>query len=78
MSHIAFDSDTFSPSVNTNGQCSDPAYYAAGNIRQLTPSKGRNAYFYTNDNPPNAVNISGMCWDQGGEVALNILKSLDG
>ncbi len=75
MSHIAFDSDTFSPSVNANGQCSDPAYYAAGNVRQLVPEKGRNAYFYTSDNPPNAVNISGMCWDQGGEVALNILES---
>jgi len=77
MSHIAFDEDTFSPSVDANGQCSDPAYYAAGNVRQLVPEKGRNAYFYTSDNPPNAVNISGMCWDQGAEVAEHMLKSLE-
>jgi len=76
LSHIAFDPDTFSPSVSARGQCSDPAYYAAGNVRQLVPDKGRNAYFYTSDNPPNAVNISGMCWDEGAIVAGNILKDL--
>ncbi len=74
MSHIEFDPNTFSPKVDANGQCSDPAYYAAGNIRQLAPDEGRNAYFYTPNNPPNAVNISGVCWDQGADVAAHIIK----
>lgn len=76
MSHIDFDVNTFSPKVNETGRCSDSAYYAAGNIRQLTANQGRNPYFYTSENPPNAVNISGQCWDQGAEVASHIINDL--
>lgn len=75
-SHIEFDGETFSPKVNDSGCCSDPSYYAAGNIRQLSASEGRNRYFYSAKNPPNAVNISGMCWDQGVQVAARIIKDL--
>ena len=32
MSHLELDSATGSPKVDSNGQCSDPAYYAAGNV----------------------------------------------
>ena len=76
MSHIDFDADTFSPMVNEKGCCSDPAYYAAGNVRQLPANEGRNHYFYTAKNPPNSVNISGQCWDQGVEVASHIINDL--
>lgn len=76
MSHIEFHEETLSPKVNTFGCCSDPAYYAAGNLRQLNATEGRNPYFYTADAPPNAVNISGKCWDQGAEVAQHIIDEL--
>lgn len=76
MSHLEFDSDTFSPVVDSAGRCSDPAYYAAGNVRQLASEKGRNSLFYKTGNAPNAVNISGRCWDEGTEVAGYILKDL--
>jgi len=32
MSHLELESATGSPKVDQNGQCSDPAYYAAGNV----------------------------------------------
>ena len=73
LSHLKFDPETFSPILNTFGCCSDPAYYAAGNVRQLAAEQGRNPYFYVAGNAPNAVNISGMCWDEGAEVATHIL-----
>ena len=78
MSHIEFNHETFSPNVNELGQCSDPAYYAAGNLRQLPSDEGRNPYFYTAERAPNAVNISGMCWDQGADVATQIIRDLKG
>lgn len=77
MSHIEFDPENFSPIINDKGRCSDPAYYVAGNVRQLPRDKGRNPYFYTADRVPNAVNISGICWDQGSEVAGHIINSLE-
>lgn len=76
MSHLEFDPDTFSPKINNSGCCSDPAYYAAGNVRQLAAEEGRNPYFYVAGSAPNAVNISGKCWDQGVEVASHIKNSL--
>jgi len=76
MSHIEFDTETFSPKVDKHGRCSDSAYFAAGNVRQLLPEEGRNAYFYPKGRAPNAVNISGMCWDQGVEVAKTIINDL--
>ena len=76
MCHIEFDHETFSPTVNQHGQCSDPAYYAAGNLRQLPAEEGRNPYYYPAGRAPNAVNISGACWDQGVEVATYIIRDL--
>lgn len=76
MSHIEFDPETFSPKVDKNGRCSDPAYYAAGNLRQLPAEEGRNPMYYAAGRAPNAVNVSGMCWDQGAEVAGHILIDL--
>ncbi len=76
MSHLEFDHNTFSPKINSYGCCSDSAYYAAGNVRQLTAEEGRNPYFYVAGSAPNAVNISGRCWDQGVEVASHIKNSL--
>ena len=32
MSHLALETDTGSPKVDPSGRCSDPAFYAAGNI----------------------------------------------
>ena len=76
MSHLEFDTDTFSPKVDSAGRCSDPAYFAAGNVRQLSSEEGRNPLFYSAGDAPNAVNISGKCWDEGADVARNILKDL--
>ncbi len=76
MSHLEFDPETFSPKVNQFGCCSDPVYYAAGNIRQLSPEEGRNPFFYVAGKAPNAVNISGLCWDEGAAVAVSIIKEL--
>jgi thioredoxin reductase len=75
MSHIVFDNN-FSPITDDLGRCSDPAYYVAGNIIQLSPADGRNPWFYTKKRTPNAVNISGICWDQGRQVARNIASDL--
>ena len=75
MSHLAID-ENFSPTINGLGQCSDPAYYAAGNIIQLEKEKGRNRMFYAKGNAPQAVNVSGLCWEHGREIANNILKSI--
>ena len=75
MSHLAID-ENFSPTVNASGQCSDPAYYAAGNLIQLDNEDGRNKLFYAKGNAPQAVNISGLCWEHGHDIANNIIKSL--
>lgn len=77
MSHLAFDNETYSPTVNESGQCSDPAYYAAGNVRQLSAEAGRNRIFYTAGTAPNAVNVSGACWDQGKDVATHIIDDFN-
>ena len=34
MSHLLLDHNTGSPAINDSGQCSDPTYYAAGNLLQ--------------------------------------------
>ncbi len=75
MSHLEFNPETFSPKVNESGCCSDPAYYAAGNVRQLPAEEGRNPYFYASGKAPNAVNVSGQCWEDGVEVATHIIKN---
>jgi thioredoxin reductase len=77
MSHLAVDPDTFSPKVDAAGRCSDPAYFAAGNLRQLPAEEGRNSLYYASGNAPPSVNVSGFCWDQGREVALHIIQQLD-
>ncbi|MCF6190349.1 MAG: NAD(P)/FAD-dependent oxidoreductase [Cocleimonas sp.] len=75
MSHLTID-ENFSPTVNALGQCSDPSYYAAGNLIQLSNEEGRNNIFYAKGNAPQAVNVSGLCWEHGRDIANNILKSL--
>ena len=77
MSHLAFDPKTYSPTVDQQGRCSDPAYYAAGNLRQLPAEEGRNPLYYAKGQAPQAVNVSGFCWDQGRDVAKNLLKDLE-
>ena len=76
MSHLEFDASTFSPIVNDQGCCSDSIYYAAGNVHQLNAEEGRNPFFYNAGHAPNAVNISGMCWNEGINVANNIMSDL--
>ena len=76
LSHLQFDADTLSPIVDSTGCCTDPAYYAAGNVHQLAPEIGRNKYFYAKGNAPNAVNISGLCWDNGRYIGEVIAKTL--
>jgi len=76
MSHLTFDLETYSPIVDELGRCSDPAYYAAGNLRQLPAEEGRNPMFYAKGQAPQAVNVAGFCWDQGQSVAKNLLKDL--
>lgn len=76
MSHLSFDHDTYSPKVDELGRCSDPAYYAAGNVRQLPAEAGRNKVFYAKGQAPQTVNVAGFCWEQGHNIAKNILKDL--
>jgi len=76
MSHLEFDPETYSPVVNEQGQCSDPAYYAAGNMRQLPAEEGRIKLYYAKGHAPQSVNVAGYCWDQGKSVAEQMLKDL--
>ncbi|MCF6268077.1 MAG: NAD(P)/FAD-dependent oxidoreductase, partial [Desulfuromusa sp.] len=68
MSHLELDYATGSPVVDPFGRCSDPVYYAAGNVLQYHPNDDHSTavpLYYTADNLPQPVNVAGQCWQQG-------------
>ncbi|MEE2600377.1 MAG: FAD-dependent oxidoreductase, partial [SAR324 cluster bacterium] len=78
ISHLEFDPKTNSPEVDEFGRCSDPAYYAAGNVVQPTQEEAKFPIYYTAVNLPNPVYSAWQCWKQGRATAKNIVKDLSG
>jgi thioredoxin reductase len=78
VSHLEFDPETNSPVVDEFGRCSDPTYYAAGNVVQASRNQAKVPIFYTAENFPNPVDDAGQCWSQGRTTAKNIAKDLSG
>lgn len=81
MSHLDHDPHTGSPSTDQFGRCTDPAYYAAGNVVQPCSGKGSRPsvpVYYTAGNLPNPVKVAGKCWSEGQLAALNIARDLSG
>ena len=81
MSHLRFDHEMGSPLVDQFGRCSDPAYYAAGNVLQRHPDSDNTIavpLYYTADNLPQPVDVAGKCWNEGRVTAQWIAKDLDG
>ncbi len=76
ISHLELDPKTNSPVVDQFGRCSDPAYYAAGNMVQPHLDQAKVPIFYSAENLPNPVEDAGKCWFQGRSVAKNIVKDL--
>jgi|TARA_B110000263_G_scaffold245335_1_gene254749 thioredoxin reductase len=77
-SHLALDPETNSPVVDPFGRCSDPAYFATGNLVQPHQSQTQVPIYYTAENLPNPVSDAGQCWSQGRTTAENIAKDLSG
>ncbi len=81
MGHLELNHTTGSPAVDLSGRCSDPAYYAAGNVVQHATDSSEAAHvpwYYTADNLPQPVNVAGQCWAAGQQVARAIVKDLTG
>ena len=81
MGHLELNHTTDSPAVDEFGRCSDPAYYAAGNVVQHaidSPEAAPVPWYYTADNLPQPVNVAGQCWAAGQQVARAIVKDLIG
>ncbi|MBC8258595.1 MAG: FAD-dependent oxidoreductase [SAR324 cluster bacterium] len=76
-SHLELDPETNSPVVDSFGRCSDPVYFATGNMVQLPRNQARVPIFYLAENLPNPVDDAGQCWSQGRAVAKNIVKDLN-
>ncbi|MEA3545475.1 MAG: FAD-dependent oxidoreductase [Thermodesulfobacteriota bacterium] len=81
MSHLELDYETNSPVVDQFGRCSDPAYYAAGNVLQTRPDSGNPSaipIYYTAGNLPQPVDVAGQCWNEGRITAQWIANDLSG
>ena len=81
MSHLELNHETGSPIVDKFGRCSDPAYFAAGNVLQHHPNSGTATavpIYYTADNLPQPVEVAGQCWDEGRRTAQWIANDLHG
>ena len=79
MGHLNLNQATDSPAVDDLGHCSDPAYYAAGNLIQHaidSPEAAHVPWYYSADNLPQPVNVAGQCWAAGKRVAKAIVKDL--
>jgi len=79
MGHLDLNQATDSPAVDEFGHCSDPAYYAAGNVVQHatdSPEAAPVPWYYTADNLPQPVNVAGQCWAAGLNAAQAIVKDL--
>jgi len=81
MGHLTLDGATDSPAVDPTGRCSDPVYYAAGNLVQHavdSPEAAPVPLYYNADNLPQPVNVAGQCWADGQRVARSIASDLNG
>ena len=78
ISHLTLDPETNSPDVDEFGRCSDPVYYAAGNVVQPPCNQAKVPIYYVAGNLPNPVDNAGQCWSQGRAAAKNIVKDLAG
>ncbi len=81
ISHLMFDHETGSPLADQFGRCSDPAYYAAGNVLQQNSDSNSSAnvpFYYTADNLPQPVDVAGKCWQEGRITAQWMVKDLNG
>ncbi len=78
ISHLTLDPETKSPDVDEFGRCSDPVYYAAGNVVQPPCNQAKIPIYYVAGNLPNPVDNAGQCWSQGRAAARNIVKDLSG
>lgn len=81
MSHLELDYATGSPVVDQFGRCSDPIYYAAGNVLQPHPGSDHSTpvpLYYNADNLPQPVDVAGQCWNEGHITAQWIAKDLNG
>ena len=78
ISHLTLDSETNSPDVDEFGRCSDPVYYAVGNVVQPPCNQAKVPIYYVAGNLPNPVDNAGQCWSQGRAAAKNIVKDLAG
>ncbi len=79
MGHLELNTATGSPAVDSTGRCSDPAYYAAGNLVQHavdSPEAAHVPLYYTGDNLPQPVNVAGQCWAAGRRIARAITRDL--
>ncbi|SEA29026.1 Thioredoxin reductase [Desulfuromusa kysingii] len=77
MSHLDLDYATNSPIVDQFGRCTDPTYYAAGNVLQHATGKKAPIY-YNPSNLPQPVDVAGKCWDEGQITAQWIVQDLAG
>jgi thioredoxin reductase len=81
MGHLVLNAATDSPAVDATGRCSDPTYYAAGNVVQHavdSPEAAPVPLYYNADNLPQPVNVAGQCWADGQRVARSIASDLNG
>ncbi len=78
MSHLELNFKTSSPVVDSFNRCSDPTYYAAGNVLQPPDHSAHVPYYYTADNLPQPVDVAGQCWDEGRITAQWMVKDLQG
>ncbi len=79
MSHLKLNPATDSPAVDPLGRCSDPAYFAAGNLVQHavgSPEATHVPLYYTAGNLPQPVNVAGQCWAAGQRVARALVGDL--
>ncbi|MFK5926728.1 MAG: FAD-dependent oxidoreductase [Desulfuromusa sp.] len=78
MSHLELDYASQSPVVDQFNRCSDPVYYAAGNVLQPADDSAHVPYYYTADNLPQPVDVAGQCWHEGQKTAQWMVNDLGG
>ena len=74
MSHLSLNYQTGSPEADQYGQCSDKAYYVAGNVLQSTDADV--PFYYRSSQLPPPVETAGKSWLQGKNTAKNIIRDL--
>lgn len=81
LSHLTLDDATGSPVTDASGRCSDPAYYAAGNVVQPRSAEATSLhvpFYYKADHLPQPVKVAGQCWQEGRQAAQRMVRDLQG